>query len=115
MILKPQPAVSELSWQVIWLPALIFVFSTGFVEEFIFRGVLQRTAGGLLGRWGIVYVSFIFAILHMGFLSWFDVAFVFAVALLFSWVVKKTGSLLGVTLSHGIANAVLYLVAPFFF
>lgn len=114
-ILKPEPAVSELSWQVIWLPALIFLLSTGLVEEFIFRGVLQCTAGGLLGRWGLVYVSFIFAILHTGFLSWIDVVFVFVVALFFSWVVKKTRSLLGVTLSHGIANSVLYLIAPFFF
>ena len=47
----------------------------------------------------------------MGFLSWIDVTFVFIVALFFGWVVKKTGSLLGVTLSHGITNIVLYLVA----
>ena len=64
---------------------------------------------------GIVYVSFIFAILHMGFLSWLDIAFVFLVALFFGWMVKKTGSLLGVTLSHGITNILLYLVVPFFF
>ena len=114
-ILKPEPMVSELSWQAIWLPALILLLSTGFVEEFIFRGVLQRTAGEVFGGWGIVYVSLLFAILHMGFLSWIDVVFVFAVALLFGWVVKKTGSLLGVTLSHGLANIILLLVAPLFF
>ena len=64
---------------------------------------------------GIIYISLLFAVLHMGFLSWLDVVFVFAVALFFSWVVKKTGSLFGVTLSHGITNIVLFLIAPFFF
>lgn len=50
----------------------------------------------------------------MGFLSWIDVVFVFVVALFFGWVVKKTGSLFGVTLAHGITNIVLYLIIPFF-
>jgi len=114
LILKPEPLVVELTWQGMWLPALILLVCTGFVEEFIFRGVLQHTAQGVFGLWGIAYVSLIFAILHVGFLSWIDVIFVFAVALVFGWVVKKTGSLLGVTLSHGISNIMVFLVAPFF-
>jgi hypothetical protein len=115
LILKPQALVAELSAQEVWLPALIFLLFVGFGEELIFRGVLQRTAGDAFGRWGIVYIGFIFAILHMGFLSWVDVILVFAVALFFGWAVKKTGSLVGVTLSHGITNILLYLVVPFFF
>ena len=114
-ILKPEAAIGELTWQGIWPPALILLVTTGFVEEFIFRGVLQRTALEAFGWRGIVYVSLLFAVLHMGFLSWVDIAFVFAVALFFGWVVKKTGSLLGVTLSHGITNIILFLVAPFLF
>ena len=114
-ILRPEALVAELTWQVIWLPALILLLSTGFVEEFIFRGVLQHSAVGAFGGWGIIYVSLLFAILHMGFLSWIDIIFVFVVALFFGWVVKKTGSLLGVTLSHGITNIVLFVVAPFLF
>ena len=114
LILTPEAMVDELTWQALWLPALMFLLCTGFVEEFMFRGVLQRSAVGAFGGWGIVYISLIFAILHLGFLSWIDVAFVFVVALFFGWVVSKTGSLLGVTLSHGVTNAVLYLVVPFF-
>ena len=93
----------------------MFVVGTGFVEEFIFRGVLQRTAMEVFGRWGIIYVSLLFAVMHIGFLSLIDVTFVFAVALFFGWVVKKTGSLFGVTLAHGITNIILYLIAPFLF
>jgi len=113
-ILRTEPLIAELTWQEIWLPALILLVSTGFVEEFIFRGVLQRTAMGAFRGWGIVYVSLLFAVLHAGFLSWLDIIFVFAVALFFGWVVKRTGSLLGVTLAHGITNILLFLILPFF-
>ncbi len=119
VVWPPEPLieslVTELTWQTAWLPALVLLFTTGFIEELIFRGVLQRAAVEALGGWGIVYISFLFAILHLGFLSWVDIIFVFAIALFFGWVVKKTGSLLGVSLSHGITNIILFLVAPFFF
>ena len=114
-ILAPEPLVAELTWQAAWLPALVLLLSTGAVEELIFRGVLQRTAVEMFGGWGIVYISLIFAVLHIGFLSLIDFVFVLAVALFFGWVVKKTGSLLGVTLSHGITNIILFVVAPFVF
>jgi len=114
-ILRLPPLIAELTWQEIWLPALILLASTGFVEEFIFRGVLQRAAVAAFRWWGIIYVSLLFAILHIGFLSWLDVIFVFIVALFFGWVVKKTGSLIGVSLAHGITNIMLFLIVPFFF
>ncbi|UCH42495.1 MAG: CPBP family intramembrane metalloprotease [Dehalococcoidales bacterium] len=114
-ILKPEPMISEFTWQEILLPALIFLLFTGFVEEFIFRGVLQNTALEEYGNWGIIYISLLFAIVHMIHYSALDIAFVFTVAVYFGWVVKKTGSLLGVSLAHGIANSILYLVVPFFF
>jgi len=85
------------------------------VEEFMFRGVLQRSAVEVFGSWGIVYVSLLFAIVHLIHRSVIDLALVFVISLFFGWVVKKTGSLLGVTLSHGITNVLLYLVLPFFF
>ncbi len=52
LILTPEPLVIELTWQEVWLPALIFLVCTGFVEELIFRGVLQRTAVEAFGGWG---------------------------------------------------------------
>jgi LysM repeat protein len=95
------------------LPALILLIGTGFNEELVFRGVMQSAASDALGKWAILYVTVVFAVLHLGYKSVVDVAFVFAVGLFFGWVVAKTRSLLGVTLSHGITNIALYLVVPF--
>jgi len=38
---------------------------------------------------------------------------VFAIALLYGWVVRRTGSIIGVSVSHGITNITLFLLIPF--
>jgi len=112
-ILGPESLIDNLTVSQFVLPALILMVATGFLEEFVFRGVLQATAVPLLGWAGIVYVSLVFAVLHIGYRSLPDVAFVFAIALLYAWVVRRTGSIMGVSVSHGITNIVLFLVVPF--
>jgi membrane protease YdiL (CAAX protease family) len=114
-ILREEAEASGQVLQETWLLTAFFLLvCTGFVEELIFRGVMQHSAEGMFGWWGIIYVSFLFGIFHLIHNSWMDVVLVFGIALFFGWVVKKTGSLLGVTLSHGIANIALYLVIPLF-
>ncbi|MCD6453174.1 MAG: CPBP family intramembrane metalloprotease [Dehalococcoidales bacterium] len=116
LILKPEAMVTQFTWVEVAPLAVILAATTGFVEEFTFRGVFQRSAVEALGGWpGIAYVSSLFAIMHMGFHSWIDVVFVFGVAMFFGGMVKKTGSLLGVVIAHGITNIMLFLVCPFFF
>ena len=113
-ILHPAPLIAGLRLDLLWLPALILLVFTGLLEEFIFRGLMQRTATNRLGRaGGLVYVAVIFATLHLGYHSWVDLAFVFAVALAFGWLVLRSGSILGVTLAHGLTNIGLFLVFPF--
>ncbi len=112
-ILQPEPLATAFSWQQLWLPALILLFSTGFLEELIFRGLMQSAAIQVLGRFGLVYVALIFAVLHVGYKSVIDVVFVFVVGFFFGWVVLKTRSIIGVTLAHGLTNIMLFLVMPF--
>lgn len=113
LILRPRPLISELSLASAWFPALTLLVATGFAEEFIFRGVLQKVSIDALGTWGLFLVAIIFAVLHVGYLSVLDVLFVFVVGLYFAWVTLKTGSILGATLAHGITNILLFLVIPF--
>ena len=112
-ILGPESLIDNLTVSQFVLPALILMVATGFLEEFVFRGVLQATAVPLLGWAGIVYVSLVFAVLHIGYRSLADIAFVFVIALIYAWVARRTGSIMGVSVSHGITNIVLFLVVPF--
>ncbi len=113
LILRPRPLISELTLASAWFPALTLLVATGFAEEFIFRGVLQKVSMDTLGKWGLFLVAIIFAVLHIGYLSVLDILFVFVVGLYFAWVTLKTGSILGATLAHGITNILLFLVIPF--
>jgi len=113
-ILTPQPLAPSLTLQDVWLPALILMVCTGFAEELIFRGIMQRAATETLGLWwGVLYVAAVFAVLHMGYQSLLDILFVFGVAVFFGWVKERTGSIWGVSLAHGVTNAFLFLVMPF--
>ena len=110
-ILDPDPLITSLTFQKVLLPALILLVSTGFVEELVFRGVLQHTTKVIVG-WGWVYIAILYAVLQIGHGSMLHCVFAFAVALFFGWVVKRTGSILGVSISHGVLNVGLYLVFP---
>jgi len=112
-ILRPYPLVDSLDWIKILLPAFILLVCTGFVEELTFRGVMQKSANEVLGPRGWLYIAGLFAVLHIGYLSVADFGLVLLVGFFFGWVVQKTGSLVGVTLSHGITNIALYLIVPF--
>jgi len=112
-ILRPQSLLPGGNMGMLVLAGFILLVFTGFVEEIIFRGVMLRAADDYLGKThSLFYVSFIFAVLHIIHFSLLDVVFVFGVAVLFTFFVRRTGSLLGVTIAHGITNIMLYLVWP---
>lgn len=112
LILRPSPLLATFSWSALVLAGITLLISTGFTEELIFRGLLQTTARPALGRWSLLYVALLFAVLHIGYLSAFDVLFVFIVGLIFGWIVRLGGSILGVTLAHGLTNIILFLILP---
>lgn len=112
VILKPASMESALTMEQIWLPALILLIFTGFLEELIFRGLMQTAAIPYLERYAIPYVALVFTVMHIGYWSIWDLIFVFCVALFFGMVAKRTGSILGVTLSHGLINIFLFLIFP---
>lgn len=112
-ILRPSALVSSPAWGDWMGPALILMIFTGFTEELVFRGLMQSAARRALGdAQGLFFVASVFAVLHITHLSLLDVLFVFGVALFFGWVVKKEGSILGVSVAHGLTNVGLYILWP---
>jgi len=94
--------------------ALAIFLATGLAEELIFRGILLSTGIRLLGRRGaLLYVTVVFAALHVGFLSVPYLVVAFAVGLVFALVVLLTKTLWGTVLAHSLANVALYLIFPF--
>ena len=113
-ILRPPAWIGGLTFGSLVLAGVVIFFATGFSEELIFRAILlKRAVEGLGPRGGLLYVTAIFASLHIFFLNGVDLVFVFAVGLFYGIAVLKTRNLWGVILSHSLGNVMLYLVAPF--
>ncbi|HSH80517.1 MAG TPA: type II CAAX endopeptidase family protein [Herpetosiphonaceae bacterium] len=113
LIFKPDPLLTVFSWDAFLLQTANLLIFTGLVEEAIFRGLLQSLALPVLGCRGILYVSLLFAALHIGHGSAVGIMFVFGVSLMFAYLVLWSGSILGVALAHGVMNVTLFLVIPF--
>jgi hypothetical protein len=112
LILQPGPLAAYGSWVDVATAAFILLIFTGVLEEFIFRGLMQSASMQMMGKFGLVYVAILFAVLHLGYHSFPDLLFVLMVGLSFGWWVWKTHSLLGASLAHGIANISLYVLFP---
>ena len=109
-MLEPEFMIgARASWVV---PILILVICTGFLEELLFRGLLQHTFTEAVGMRGILIVSVIFGFLHLG-NSWIDCVLAGEIGLIYALVVRKTGSIYGVSISHGVINVVLFMVMPY--
>jgi membrane protease YdiL (CAAX protease family) len=116
LILRPDPIVDGSSVAWIAAAALMLLIGTGLLEEFLFRGLMQYGAGRLFGDGaGVIVTAAVFGVLHIGHLSLVDVLFVGAVGLYFGLVVRRTGSILGVTIAHGLTNFMLFVVFPLAF
>lgn len=116
-ILKPAPLPGlGLSVTSFITASLIFIVCTGLLEELAFRGLLQHNAIKLMSKWwGILFVSALFGVLHVGNLALLDCLLAFSVGFVYSIVREKTGSIYGISISHGIINTILFLVAPYYF
>lgn len=112
-ILKPNPLIGELSFRSLIAPVIIMLVYTGFGEELVFRGIIQHNAIMYFNsRLGILFATVLFAVMHIGNLSLLDVVFVFLIGYFYGYAVKFTGSIIGVSISHGLTNIVLFLLMP---
>ena len=112
--LKPDPLINYLSIETVIVPSIILLIFTGFSEELIFRGIIQRSSERLMGSiYGLMFTSILFAAMHIGWRSLPDLIFVFGVGLYYGYIFQKTRSLLGITISHGVTNITMFLIAPF--
>jgi len=113
-ILRPDPLIPQFTPVLLLGGFIVLLLSTGLAEELLFRGILQNNAMKLTGTWwGLLYTSLVFCTMHIGWIYFADLVFVFGVALFYGFCLIKTKSIIGVTMAHGISNSMLFLVMPF--
>ena len=113
IMLQPSQFVVVFVWNTFALATLLVMLSIGVIEELIFRGLLQALALPAFGRWALVYVSLLFAVMQIGYHSGTVLVWAFAMSLLFAYAVRWSGSTVGVAVAHGLANVTVFLIMPF--
>lgn len=113
-ILRPDPLISQFTPMLLIGAFFILLISTGLAEELLFRGILQNNVTNMFGAvFGLLYTSLVFTTMHIGWIYFADLVFVFCVAMFYGICLIKTKSIFGITVAHGISNSMLFLVMPF--
>ncbi|MFQ6081223.1 MAG: lysostaphin resistance A-like protein [Candidatus Bathyarchaeia archaeon] len=114
-VLRPTPITTlSLIRSLVYLVAVMMVF-VGITEEFLFRGLLQRSLEDMLPPWqAITTASLIFALMHLGWLNPIEIVFAYTAGVIFGLMFHKTRSLIAPIVAHGFGNVVLYAIVLFF-
>ena len=112
-IVEPAALVAEPSVVQFLLLAAIMVLFVGFVEEVLFRGILQSALVEALGYWpGVLLASFLFAMMHSAYGTVLEMAFAALVGLVFGVIYTRTRSITLVAVIHGVLNVFLFGFIP---
>jgi hypothetical protein len=109
---RPDSAVSSFQARDAIIGTLILMVFVGFAEELIFRGMLQQIAIGLLGESGLIWTSVLFAVMHIGSLSPIYLTLMGFTGYVFGWFARRTGSLWGVIIAHGLMISSMTFLWP---
>ena len=85
----------------------------GLTEELAFRGVILALARPIWGRAAVLFVALVYTALQVGHGAAPNLALAFAIAVFFTYLVQLGRSIVGVSLAHGVANVMLFLVLPY--
>jgi hypothetical protein len=110
-----EPAALIPSWSLANLAVISVVMLgfVGFVEELLFRGILQETLKARVGFvGGLLVASFLFGMMHSAYATPLELLFAGVIGLVFGLVYEWTGSLLVITVAHGVLNVFLFGVIP---
>jgi hypothetical protein len=94
--------------------SIVMIFFVGFVEELLFRSLLQQSfverSGAVVG---ILITSIIFAVMHAGYANGYELLFAFGAGLVLGVAFYKTKNLPFVVTIHAVNNIILFGVLPF--
>jgi len=92
---------------------IVMVCFVGFVEEYLFRGLLQRQLQARFGRWsGLFVASALFGIMHSGYGVPAEMLFAGVIGFVFGLLYDYLDSLVFITFAHGLLNVFLFAVIP---
>jgi len=111
ILLRPASLAEGARWTQLGTAALA-VALVAVVEELVFRGFIQTAFFRLYGSSAPLWSSAVYVISYLGVGPRGMIALAAVLGLLFGWLVQRSGSLLGVTVSHALVNVGLFVLLP---
>ncbi len=106
--------ISDLTFFSLLKLSFVMVVFVGFVEELIFRFLLQTKLENSFSRsGGLVLTALVFGVMHSGYGTLYEIAFVTLAGLVLGYMFQRTRSLFLVSLTHGLTNVILFGLMPF--
>jgi hypothetical protein len=116
LIVKPVSINIAAASDEIFMWVIILIICVGFLEEFIFRGILFNVALKVLGdKKALYFTSLLYAALTISGQSFVIVIYAFLISILFCRLFVWRKSILGLSLAHGLINITVYVICPLFF
>lgn len=112
-IITPTPLISTLNFFQLALLMVVMIGFVGFVEELLFRGILQKVLERQLGLVpGLLLASGIFGMMHSVYGVPMEIVFAGVIGLVFGIIYDVTDSLVLVSVMHGLLNVFLFGIIP---
>ncbi|MDK2948692.1 hypothetical protein SAMN04488589_0018 [Methanolobus vulcani] len=93
--------------------SIIMIFFVGFMEELIFRSLIQTRFSESFGEFrGLLLASLLFGVMHSGYGTIYEIFFTVFAGLVFGYLFQKTNSLPFIALAHGLVNIFLFGIIP---
>lgn len=112
-IIRPEYLIPDLSFENLLKLTFIMVFFVGFVEELIFRSILQTRLKEFLGlREALLITSLLFGLMHSGYGTFYEIFYTGFVGFVMGFIFHKTGSMPFIAVLHGFVNVFLFGIFP---
>jgi len=112
-VIHPERITPDETLESLFILTLVMIVFVGFIEEFIFRSVLQTV---LEDRWGnlrgLFGASVLFGLMHSGYHVMAELFFVTFAGLVFGYFFQRTRNLAAISVAHGITNVSLFMITP---
>ena len=116
LIIRTDSLISNLSTLNLLMLSIVMILFVSFIEELIFRSILQNRLQITLGSWsGLILTSILFGLMHTRYGSIGGVLYASLIGIFLGYLFYKTRSLPLVTMIHGFINVFAFGIIPFLF
>lgn len=115
LTIKAEYLIPDFTFENLFKLTFVMVFFVGFIEELIFRSILQtRLEQALSINESLLITGLLFGLMHSGYGTFYEIIYTGFVGLFMGLAFYKTKSLPFIAVLHGFINVFLFGILPYY-